>query len=86
MALKLGCSGEVITSMSQVVVRAVDVEGKRSFIGSEPISCRKSEVFPEPTTPTSKIAGMPFLGVGIFNGPLQDMLECKHFHFDGMGR
>ena len=42
-----------MTSMSETVVFAVEVEGKRSFSGSDPIKCRNREVLPAPVVPTA---------------------------------
>jgi len=40
-------------SVSWIVVLEVDVEGKRSFVGSVPISWRTIVVFPAPVVPRS---------------------------------
>ncbi|MCY1310718.1 hypothetical protein D9M70_609420 [compost metagenome] len=44
-----------ITSMSDTVVLAVEVDGKRSSSGSEPIRWRSSEVLPAPVVPTNSV-------------------------------
>ena len=46
-------SSEVMTSMSEIVVREADVDGKRSRSGWEPMMTRRTEVFPAPVVPTN---------------------------------
>ena len=42
------------TSVSAIVVLAVEVEGNRSSSGSDPIRCLSSDVLPAPVVPTNK--------------------------------
>src|SRR5207249_2064575 len=53
-----------MSSVSATVVLAVDVDGKRSVMGSVPRICRTAVVFPAPVVPSRRTRRYPSSDVG----------------------